>query len=93
MLIALAGAWMAIMETLRMEDPATHACAQGHLQAIGILHIPVTRTPSLHSLSVIVSRDIQVRSKIRTGFDTTKINVREKKKHPPPVIGSEMTMR
>ncbi|OWK52851.1 Laminin subunit beta-4, partial [Lonchura striata] len=28
------GAWMAIMETLWMENPATHACAQGHLQAI-----------------------------------------------------------
>lgn len=57
---ALAGAWMVIMETLWMENLATHACAQGHLQAIGILPVPVTRTPSLHSLSVIVSRDIQV---------------------------------
>ncbi|RMC10331.1 hypothetical protein DUI87_13133 [Hirundo rustica rustica] len=54
------GAWMAIMETLWMENPASHACVQGHLQAIGILHTPVTRTPSLHSLSVIVSRDIQM---------------------------------
>lgn len=48
-LTALTGAWTAIMETLWREKPATHACAQGHLQAIGILHIPVTRTPSLHN--------------------------------------------
>lgn len=48
-LTALTGAWMAIMETPWTENPAAHACAQGHLQAWVFLHVPVTRTPRLQN--------------------------------------------
>lgn len=73
-LATLTGAWMAIMETLGTENPATHACAQGHRQAICTLHVHVTRTPSLHNWSAIVLRDTQVQRKMLILLNLIKSN-------------------